>query len=143
MRALSQYEPFGTMLLGVRAPDALPAGDRPYSRSCTRSCRTRKVQLRAALDRRPVRPASCGRRRGMIFTSFVVESTRTMVIYAGFAIVIVALIWLHVSWLILLLGAQLVVLRAEPAVPAARPRRDPRSTRACASASRCRSCTSS
>ncbi len=44
---------------------------------------------------------------GMIFTSFVVESTRTIVIYASFAIVIVALIWLHVSWLILLLGAQL------------------------------------
>ena len=43
----------------------------------------------------------------MIFTSFVVESTRTIVIYASFAIVIVALIWLHVSWLILLLGAQL------------------------------------
>jgi membrane protein len=29
------------------------------------------------------------------------------VIYASFAIVIVALIWLHISWLILLLGAQL------------------------------------
>jgi membrane protein len=44
---------------------------------------------------------------GMIFTTFVVESARTVIIYAGFAIVIVALIWLHVSWLILLLGAQL------------------------------------
>jgi membrane protein len=44
---------------------------------------------------------------GMIFTSFVVESTRNIVIYASFAIVIVALIWLHASWLILLLGAQL------------------------------------
>ena len=43
----------------------------------------------------------------MIFATFVVESTRTIVIYASFAIVIVALIWLHVSWLILLLGAQL------------------------------------
>jgi membrane protein len=43
----------------------------------------------------------------MIFTSFVVESARNIIIYAGFAIVIVALIWLQVSWLILLLGAQL------------------------------------
>jgi membrane protein len=43
----------------------------------------------------------------MIFTSFVVNSARNIIIYAGFAIVIVALFWLHVSWLILLLGAQL------------------------------------
>jgi membrane protein len=44
---------------------------------------------------------------GMVFTSFVAGSSRTMVIYAGFAIVIVALIWLYISWLVLLLGAQL------------------------------------
>ena len=37
-----------------------------------------------------------------------------MVIYAGFAIVIVALIWLHVSWLILLLGAQLAFYVQNP-----------------------------
>ena len=37
-----------------------------------------------------------------------------MVIYAGFAIVIVALIWLYVSWLILLLGAQLAFYVQNP-----------------------------
>jgi membrane protein len=44
---------------------------------------------------------------GVLFTRFVASSSQTALIYAGFAIVIVALIWLYTSWLILLLGAQL------------------------------------
>jgi membrane protein len=44
---------------------------------------------------------------GAIFTRVVVYSTKTMAIYAGFAVVLLALLWLYVSWLILLLGAQL------------------------------------
>jgi membrane protein len=51
---------------------------------------------------------------GIIFASFVVESTRNIIIYASFAIVIVALIWLHISWLILLLGAQLAFYVQNP-----------------------------
>jgi len=42
---------------------------------------------------------------GSLFTAFVVTSTRTLSIYATFAIVIMALIWLYLSWLILLVGA--------------------------------------
>ncbi|MFQ5634996.1 MAG: YhjD/YihY/BrkB family envelope integrity protein [Gammaproteobacteria bacterium] len=42
---------------------------------------------------------------GGLFTTFVVSSTRTNSIYATFAIVIMALIWLYLSWLILLVGA--------------------------------------
>ena len=44
---------------------------------------------------------------GVLFTRFVAGSTQTALIYAGFAIFIVALIWLYTSWLILLVGAQL------------------------------------
>jgi membrane protein len=44
---------------------------------------------------------------GSLFTSFVASASRTEAIYAGFAIVIVAMLWLYWSWLILLLGAQL------------------------------------
>ena len=43
---------------------------------------------------------------GVLFASFVVDSTRNASIYASFAIVIIALMWLYVSWLILLTGAQ-------------------------------------
>ncbi len=42
---------------------------------------------------------------GALFTTFVVTSVRTMSIYATFAIVIFALIWLYLCWLILLTGA--------------------------------------
>lgn len=44
---------------------------------------------------------------GALFTGFIARSSTTLAIYAGFAIMIFALIWLHVSWLILLVGAQL------------------------------------
>jgi len=44
---------------------------------------------------------------GAIFTRVVVYSTKTMAIYAGFAVVLLFLLWLYLSWLILLLGAQL------------------------------------
>lgn len=44
---------------------------------------------------------------GAVFTRIVVYSTKTLAIYAGFAVVLLFLLWLYVSWLILLLGAQL------------------------------------
>jgi len=42
---------------------------------------------------------------GVLFTTFVMSSVRTMSIYATFAIVILALVWLYLCWLILLIGA--------------------------------------
>ena len=44
---------------------------------------------------------------GAIFTNLVVASTRMLAIYAGFAIFLVTLIWVYLSWMILLVGAQL------------------------------------
>jgi membrane protein len=52
---------------------------------------------------------------GSLFTSFVVNVTRNEAIYSGFAIVLAAMIWLQVSWLILLLGAQLAFYVQNPA----------------------------
>ena len=51
---------------------------------------------------------------GELFTAIVVHSSRTMAIYAGFAIVIVGLMWLYLSWLILLLGVQLAFYVQHP-----------------------------
>jgi membrane protein len=51
---------------------------------------------------------------GSLFTGFVVSASRYEAIYAGFAIVIVAMIWLYLSWLILLLGAQLAFYVQQP-----------------------------
>jgi membrane protein len=44
---------------------------------------------------------------GKVFTALVVFSTRLTVVYAGFAIIVAALLWTYFGWLILLVGAQL------------------------------------
>jgi membrane protein len=44
---------------------------------------------------------------GKVFTALVVYSTRLTVVYAGFAIIVAALLWTYFGWLILLVGAQL------------------------------------
>ena len=44
---------------------------------------------------------------GKLFTALVVYSTRLTVVYAGFAIIVAALLWTYFGWLILLIGAQL------------------------------------
>jgi membrane protein len=44
---------------------------------------------------------------GKMFTAFVVFSTRLTIVYAGFAVIVAALLWTYFGWLILLAGAQL------------------------------------
>ena len=44
---------------------------------------------------------------GKIFTAMVVFTTRLTLVYAGFAVVVAALLWTYFGWLILLIGAQL------------------------------------
>ena len=51
---------------------------------------------------------------GVLFATFVATSARTLTIYATFAIVIIALIWLYFCWLILLIGAQVAFYFQNP-----------------------------
>ncbi len=44
---------------------------------------------------------------GAAFTAFVAYMTRMTLVYASFAILLTALIWIYVAWLVLLIGAQL------------------------------------
>lgn len=105
MQTLSHYRPFDTILLVLSAitPYVLVSGVFTFMYGFVPNT---KVRMRAAL----IGGVSAGGAwafSGLVFARFVAGSTSAMVIYAGFAIVIVALIWLYVSWLILLLGAQL------------------------------------
>lgn len=51
---------------------------------------------------------------GWAFASFVVTSTKYAAVYSGFAILIMFMIWLYVSWLILLVGAQITFYHQYP-----------------------------
>jgi membrane protein len=44
---------------------------------------------------------------GKVFTAVILYSSQLVAIYSGFAIVLTTLIWVYLSWLILLIGAQL------------------------------------
>lgn len=112
MRWIASYEPFGTMLLilGRLTPYILVTGVFTFMYAFVPNTQVRlKAALIGGLFAGIVWAAT-----GAVFASFVSQTSRTMVIYAGFAIVIVALIWLYVSWLILLLGAQLAFYVQNP-----------------------------
>ena len=51
---------------------------------------------------------------GMAFASFAASSTRYTAIYSGFAILILFMIWLYLSWFILLFGAQIAYFHQHP-----------------------------
>lgn len=112
MQTLSHYEPFDTALLvlGKITPYVLVSGVFTFMYGFVPNT---KVRLRAALIG-GVAAGAAWAFSGMVMTRFVSSTTTTTVIYAGFAIVIVALIWLYISWLILLLGAQLAFYVQNP-----------------------------
>ncbi len=112
MQALSHYPIIGWLLalLGKLSPYLLVVGVFTFLYAFIPNTR---VRLAPAL----IGGAAAGLAwltTGMILASFVKSSGGTMVIYAGFAIVIVALIWVHISWLVLLLGAQLAFYVQNP-----------------------------
>ena len=51
---------------------------------------------------------------GVLFTAFVGGSTRYTAIYSGFAILLVFMIWLYLSWIILLIGASISFYHQNP-----------------------------
>ncbi|ORU89981.1 MAG: ribonuclease BN [Cycloclasticus sp. symbiont of Poecilosclerida sp. M] len=51
---------------------------------------------------------------GLLFATFVVNSTKYTAIYSSFAVIIMLLIWLYISWLILLLGSNLAFYIQNP-----------------------------
>jgi membrane protein len=112
MQRVAQYEPFGTLfvILGKLTPYFLVIGVFSFLYGFVPNTR---VNLRAALIGGVV-AGLAWTASGMVLASVFAAGGGTMVIYAGFAIVIVALIWLHISWLILLLGAQLAFYVQNP-----------------------------
>jgi len=51
---------------------------------------------------------------GILFTSFIGGSTSYTAIYSGFAILLVFMIWLYLSWMILLIGSSIAFYHQNP-----------------------------
>lgn len=112
VQRLSKIEPFGTAILvsGELAPVVLLTVLFTFVYSFITNTR---VRLLPAF----VGGASAGilwAVAGKLFATFVAGSTNYAAIYSSFAIVITALIWLYVSWLILLLGSQIAYYVQHP-----------------------------
>ena len=72
-----------------------------------------KVRVRAALVGAMV-GGVLWQTTGMVFAAFASGSTRYDAIYSGFAILILFMLWLYLSWLILLVGAQVAYYYQHP-----------------------------
>ncbi len=51
---------------------------------------------------------------GALFTAFIVDSTNYTAVYSSFAILIIFMIWIYISWLIILTGASISYYHQNP-----------------------------
>lgn len=104
-RWLATHEPFGTLLvaLGIAGPYLVVAAAFTFLYLFIPNTR---VQFKAALAGGVV-AGLLWAATGALFAELVVASTKLVAIYAGFAIFLATLIWIYLSWFILLIGAQL------------------------------------
>ena len=104
-RTLAAVEPFGTLMLyGSKLV--------PYLLVCTAFTLiyifipNTRVQFRAALVGGII-AGVLWKFTGWGFAAFIASSSRYAAIYSSFAILILLLIWMYLSWLILLVGSQI------------------------------------
>jgi membrane protein len=102
---LAKHEPLGAIARGVGfiGPYLFVTGVFTFLYSFIPNTR---VRFRAALIG-GVTAGLLWAASGALFTRIVAASTNMVAIYAGFAIFLATLIWIYLSWLILLIGAQL------------------------------------
>ena len=105
MHWLTGQEPIGAIIrgLGVAGPYLFVTGVFTFLYVFVPNTRVRLVPALAG----GVSAGVLWAMSGVIFAQIVAASTRMVAIYAGFAIFLAALIWIYLSWLILLIGAQL------------------------------------
>jgi membrane protein len=72
-----------------------------------------KVRIRSAFTG-AVAAALMWKVTGWLFSTFVAGSTKYSAIYSGFAVSIIFMIWLYLSWLILLIGATIAYYHQHP-----------------------------
>jgi membrane protein len=112
MQAIAEIEPLGSLLamIGGLAPFAVVVLVFAFVYAFVPNTR---VRLGAALVGALLAGAAWTL-GGSLFAAVIVGSTRYAAIYSSFAIAIIALIWLYLSWLVLLLGAQVAFYVQNP-----------------------------
>lgn len=112
MQAIANIEPFGTILVWLSkiTPYILITAIFTFLYGFVPNT---KVRLKAALIG-GVTAGFLWLTSGVLFASMFGGAKGTLLIYAGFAIVILALMWLYLSWLILLVGAQIAFYVQHP-----------------------------
>lgn len=109
---ISGIEPFGTLLLlaGETVPYLLTAALFTFIFVLVPNTR---VKIRSAVYGAVV-ATILWKISGAIFTAFIVNSTKYTAIYSGFAILIIFMLWIYVSWLIVLIGASVSYYHQNP-----------------------------
>ena len=104
VRALLEFEPFGTVILGLLrlVPYLTLWGAFTFFYIFIPNTR---VTLKSALIGSLV-AALLWQTVGWGFATFVASSTKYYAIYSSFAVLLLFLLWLHVGWVIILLGAE-------------------------------------
>jgi len=112
MQAITEVQPFGALLAAVSrlAPFVLVVMVFAFVYMFVPNTRVRFVPALIGA----VLAGAAWTLGGSLFASVVVGSTRYAAIYSSFAIAIIALVWLYLSWLVLLLGAQVAFYAQNP-----------------------------
>lgn len=112
LAALNQIEPFGSLLtlVGKLMPYVLIIAAFTFIYKLVPNTR---VQLRSALAGAVV-AGLLWETTGWLFARFVAGSVSYTAVYSGFAVLIVFMIWLYLSWMILLIGAAIAYYHQHP-----------------------------
>lgn len=112
IQGLMQLEPLGELirLLGKLVPFLLVAGAFTFVYVFIPNT---KVKLKSALYG-ALTSAFLWQTAGWVFATVVAGSSRYTAIYSAFATIIMFMIWLYVSWLILLIGASIAFYHQHP-----------------------------
>ncbi|HEX7046458.1 MAG TPA: YhjD/YihY/BrkB family envelope integrity protein [Gammaproteobacteria bacterium] len=112
VQGLAEIEPFGTLLLifSLMLPYLIVIGAFTFIYIFVPNA---DVRLVPALFGGVV-AGLAWQTAGWVFTTFIAGSAKYVAIYSSFAIVLTFMIWLYLSWLILLLGAQVAFYVQNP-----------------------------
>lgn len=112
VQTLADLQPLGTIvaIVGRLVPYLLVTGAFTFMYMFMPNTR---VRLRPALTGGLI-AAVLWQSVGWGFTAFVAGSTKYTAIYAGFAIVVLGMIWLYLNWLIVLIGSNIAFYSQHP-----------------------------